>query len=77
MRVLCFFFIFCCSELFFVFSGPNFREEFLTKLINAERMAMYAPDFVRKMYRTRKVGQGNCSAHAFSIISIGFDELAP
>jgi hypothetical protein len=50
--------------------GDNFREVLLTKLINGERMAMvrlscifsffsdtrfqYAPDFVRKMYRTRK-----------------------
>ena len=34
--------------------GDIFREMFLTKLINAERLSMYAPDFVRKMYRTRK-----------------------
>lgn len=34
--------------------GDKFRELFLTKLINAERTSMYAPDFVRKMYRTRK-----------------------
>lgn len=34
--------------------GEAFRELFLTKLINGERMAMYAPDFVRKMYRARK-----------------------
>ena len=34
--------------------GDIFREMFLTKLINSERLSMYAPDFVRKMYRTRK-----------------------
>lgn len=34
--------------------GDVFRELFLTKLINAERLSMYAPDFVRKMYRTRR-----------------------
>lgn len=32
----------------------SFREVFLTKCINSERLAMYAPDFVRKVYRTRK-----------------------
>lgn len=32
-----------------------FRELLLTKLINAERMAFYAPDFAQKMLRTRKM----------------------
>ncbi|KAL6050815.1 Rap1 GTPase-activating protein 1 [Balamuthia mandrillaris] len=35
--------------------GRKFREFLLTKLINAERAALYAPDFVGKLVNTRKV----------------------
>eukprot|EP01104_Vermistella_antarctica_P004499 TRINITY_DN14935_c0_g1_i1.p1 TRINITY_DN14935_c0_g1~~TRINITY_DN14935_c0_g1_i1.p1 ORF type:complete len:686 (+),score=146.16 TRINITY_DN14935_c0_g1_i1:220-2277(+) len=34
--------------------GPYFREFLLAKVINAERTAMYAPEFKNKMSRTRK-----------------------
>eukprot|EP01091_Cochliopodium_minus_P015967 TRINITY_DN5830_c0_g1_i1.p1 TRINITY_DN5830_c0_g1~~TRINITY_DN5830_c0_g1_i1.p1 ORF type:complete len:1144 (-),score=329.28 TRINITY_DN5830_c0_g1_i1:370-3801(-) len=34
--------------------GPKFTKFLLTKLINSERASMYAPDFYRKLVRTRK-----------------------
>jgi len=34
--------------------GPKFREFFLTKLINAERAAMHAPDFRQRLAKTRE-----------------------
>jgi len=35
--------------------GPNFRDFLLTKLINAERAAMYAPDFRQRLAQTKDI----------------------